>query len=146
MDEPNPTILVVDSDEDSRYLISSLLELKGFQVLEARDGQEAIDMSVSRMPDLLLIQLKLPVVSGFTAIRRIRKHDELRAIPIIAISFNNPTSNRNLALAAGCNAHIENPVEFDLLDALVDQLLPGDRSHQSLFSSSFLYMGGQPWN
>lgn len=127
MDEPNPTILVADSDEDSRYLLRSLLELKGFHVLEANDGQQAIDASVSKRPDLLLIQLKLPVVSGFTAIRRIRKHEDLRAIPIIAISFNNPTSNRNLALAAGCNAHIENPVEFDLLDALVDQLLPRDR-------------------
>ena len=127
MDEPNPTILVADSDEDTRYLLKSLLEMKGFQVLEAGDGQEAIDTSVIRRPDLLLIQLKLPVVSGFTAIRRIRKHEELRAVPIIAISFNNPSSNRELALAAGCNAHIENPIEFDLLEDLVDQLLPGDR-------------------
>ena len=127
MDEPNLTILVADSDEDSRYLLRSLLELKGFHVLEANDGQEAIDTSVSRRPALLLIQLKLPVVSGFTAIRRIRKHFELSAIPIIAISFNNPSSNRSLALAAGCNAHIENPIEFDMLDALVDKLLPGDR-------------------
>ena len=126
-DPPNPTILIADSDEDSRYLLRSLLELKGFQVLEANNGQEAIDASVSRRPDLLLIQLKLPVVSGFTAIRRIRKHEELRAVPIIAVSFNNPTSNRHLALAAGCNAHIENPIEFDLLDVLVDRLLPGDR-------------------
>lgn len=121
------TILIADSDEDSRYLLRSLLELKGFQVLEANDGQEAIDITVRRRPDLLLIQLKLPVVSGFTAIRRIRKHEELRAVPIIAVSFNNPPSNRNLALAAGSNAHIENPIEFDLLDALVDRLLPGDR-------------------
>ena len=127
MDEPNPTILVADSDEDTRYLLRSLLEMKGFQVLEANDGQAAIDTSVSRKPDLLLIQLKLPVVSGFTAIRRIRKYEDLRAVPIIAISFNNPSSNRKLALAAGCNAHIENPIEFDLLEALVDQLLPGDR-------------------
>ncbi len=67
------------------------------------------------------------MVSGFTAIRRIRKDEDLRGVPIIAISFNNPTSNRNLALAADCNAHIENPIEFDLLDALVDRLLPGDR-------------------
>ena len=127
MHEPTATILIADSDEDSRYLLRSLLELKGFQVLEANDGQEAIDTSVSRKPDLLLIQLKLAVVSGFTAIRRIRKHKELRAVPIIAISFNGPASNRNLALAAGCSAHIENPIEFDLLDALVDKLLPGDR-------------------
>ena len=128
MDEPNPTVLVADSDEDTRYLLKSLLEMKGFQVLEANDGQEAIDTSVSRRPDLLLIQLKLPVVSGFTAIRRIRKYEELRAVPIIAISYNNPSSNRKLALAAGCNAHIENPIEFDLLEDLVDQLLPGDRT------------------
>jgi two-component system cell cycle response regulator DivK len=127
MEEPNPTILVADSDEDTRYLLRSLMEMKGFQVLEANNGQEAIDTSVSRRPDLLLIQLKLPVVSGFTAIRRIRKCEELRAVPIIAISFNNPSSNGKLALAAGCNAHIENPIEFDLLEDLVDQLLPGDR-------------------
>src|SRR5688572_33046540 len=78
-DPPNPTILIADGDEDSRYLLRSLLELKGFHVLEANDGQEAIDTSVSRRPDLLLIQLKLPLVSGFTAIRRIRKHEELRS-------------------------------------------------------------------
>lgn len=127
MDGPNTTILIADSDEDSRYLLRSLLELKGFQVLEANDGQQAIDISVSREPDLLLIQLKLPVVSGFSVIRRIRKQEELRTVPIIAVSFNNPTSNRNLALAAGCNAHIDNPIEFDLLDALLDRLLPGER-------------------
>ncbi|MBC8030677.1 MAG: response regulator [Pyrinomonadaceae bacterium] len=122
-----PTIMVADSDEDERCLMKSILELKGFQVLEALDGQEAIEIAVRKRPDLLLIQLKLPVVSGFTAIRRIKKHDELRDVPIIAISFNNPTSNHNLALAAGCNAHVENPIEFDLLDALIDRLLPGDR-------------------
>jgi len=122
-----PTIMVADSDEDERCLMKSVLELKGFRVLEALDGQEAIEIAVRRRPDLLLIQLKLPVVSGFTAIRRIKKHDELKDVPIIAISFNNPTSNHNLALAAGCDAHVENPIEFDLLDALIDRLLPGDR-------------------
>jgi two-component system, cell cycle response regulator DivK len=127
MDERTPTVLVADSDDETRFLVKSLLEIKGFEVLEANNGQEAIDASVSKRPDLLLIQLKLPVVSGFTAIRRIRKHEELRIVPIIAISFNNPSSNRKLALAAGCNAHLENPIEFDLLEALVDQLLPGDR-------------------
>ncbi len=78
-------------------------------------------------PDLVLIQLKLPVVSGFTAIRRMRRCAALREVPIIAVSFNNPTANRNVALAAGCNAHIEDPIEFDLLDELIDRLLPGER-------------------
>ncbi len=125
--QPIPTIMVADSDDDSRYLLKSLLELKGFQVLEANDGQEAIDTAVRKRPDLVLIQLKLPVVSGFTAIRRMRKCAELRDVPIIAVSFNQPTSNRNLALAAGCIAHVEDPIEFDLLEALIDRLLPGDR-------------------
>lgn len=96
-------------------------------VLEAKDGQEALDIALRKRPDLLLIQLKLPVISGFTAIRRIKKYADLRDMPIIAISFNSPTSNHNLALAAGCDAHVANPVEFDQLDALIDRLLPEDR-------------------
>lgn len=126
-DEPIPTILVAESDDDARFLLKSLLELKGFQVLEANDGKEAIDIALSKRPDLLLIQLKLPVVSGFTAIRRIKKHWELHDMPIIAISMNNPTTNHNLALAAGCHAHVENPIEFGRLEVIIDRLLPGDR-------------------
>ncbi|CAN5716221.1 response regulator [soil metagenome] len=103
------TILVAESDEDARFLLKSLLELKGFRVLEAIDGQEAIDVARRKQPDLLLIQLKLPVVSGFTAISRIKKLAELDDLPIIAISGNSPITNHNLALAAGCDAHVENP-------------------------------------
>ncbi len=125
--QPIPTILVAESDDDARFLLKSLLELKGFQVLEANDGEEAVEIALCKRPDLLLIQLKLPVVSGFTAIRRIKKHGELHDIPIIAISMNNPTTNHNLALAAGCSAHLENPIEFDHLEVLIDRLLPGDR-------------------
>ncbi len=124
---PSPSIMVAESNEEDRCLLKSILELKGYQVFEAIDGQEAIEIALRKRPDLMVIQLKLPVISGFTAIRRIKKCEALRDVPIIAISFNNPSSNRNLALAAGCQAHVENPIEFDLLDALIDQLLPGDR-------------------
>ena len=124
MNQLAPTILIADRDDYTRHHLRSLLELKGLEVLEALDGQEAIDMAVGMQPDLMLIQLRLPIVSGFTAIRRIRKHCELRSVPIIAVSVNKPTSNRNLALAAGCIAHVEDPTEFYLLDALIDQLLP----------------------
>jgi two-component system, cell cycle response regulator DivK len=119
--------MVADSDDDNRYLLRSLLELKGFHVLMASDGQEAFDTALRKRPDLVLIQLKLPVVSGFTAIRRMRRCAALREVPIIAVSVNNPTANRNVALAAGCNAHIEDPIEFDVLDDLIDRLLPGER-------------------
>jgi two-component system cell cycle response regulator DivK len=121
------TIMVADSDADNRCLLRSVLELKGFHVLLATDGQEAFDTAVRKRPDLVLIQLKLPVVSGFTAIRRMRRCAALREVPIIAVSLNNPTANRNVALAAGCNAHLEDPIEFDELDQLIDRLLPGER-------------------
>lgn len=121
------TIMVADSDADNLYLVRSLLELKGFHVLLATDGQEAIDTAVRKRPDLVLIQLKLPVVSGFTVIRRMRRCAALREVPIIAVSFSNQTANRNVAMAAGCNAHIEDPIEFDVLDELIDRLLPGER-------------------
>lgn len=121
------TIMVADSDGDNRYLLRSLLELKGFHVLLATDGQEAIDTALRELPDLVLIQLKLPVVSGFTVIRRLRRCIALRKVPIIAVSLSNATANRNVAMAAGCNAHIEDPIEFDVLDELIDRLLPGER-------------------
>jgi|ERR1700730_4261199 len=132
MNQLTATILIADRDDYTRHHLRSLLELKGLEVLEALDGQEAIDMAVGMRPDLMLIQLSLPIVSGFTAIRRIRKYCELRSVPIIAVSVNKPTSNRNLALAAGCIAHVEDPTEFYLLDALIDQLLP--EKHLSLSS------------
>jgi CheY-like chemotaxis protein len=125
--ESMPTILVAESDDDARFLLKSLLELKGFNVLEANDGEEAVDIALRKRPDILVIQLKLPVVSGFTAIRRIKKHEELHDLPIIATSTNHPTTNHDLALAAGCNAHVEHPIEFDYLEVLIDRLLPGAR-------------------
>jgi len=121
------TIMLAETDDDERSLVRSVLELKGFAVLEAVDGMEAVDVAVTKRPDLILIQLKLPVVSGFTAIRRIRKHAELREVPIIAVSRNHPASDRNLAIAAGSNEHMETPIEFTRLEAVIDELLPGER-------------------
>jgi CheY-like chemotaxis protein len=126
-DEPDLTVLVAESDDDTRCLLKSMLELKGFLVLEAKDGQQAIDTTLYKRPNLLLIQLKLPVIGGFYAVRQIRKHADLRDMPIVAMSVNNPTTNHNLALAAGCNAHVQDPFEFDRLEALLDRLLPGNR-------------------
>ncbi|MEK6281483.1 MAG: response regulator [Acidobacteriota bacterium] len=121
------TIMLADADDDNRCLIKSILELQGFFVVEATNGQEAVDLAVSRRPDLVLIDLKLPVVSGFTAIRRFKRDKTLRDIPIIAISFNRPDCHEKLALAAGCAAHLQKPIELDHLDVLIDRLLPGER-------------------
>ena len=124
-----PTILIVENNEDDRCLLKSILELKGFNVIVADDGQKAVDLAMEMLPDLMLIELKLPVVSGFTVIRRIRQHAGLRNTPIIAVSFSRPTCHSKLALAAGCTAHMEKPIEFEQLDVLLDRLLPGERWH-----------------
>lgn len=124
---PGSTIMLADADDESRYLTKSILELKGFSVLVAVNGQEAVDLAAASHPDLVLIDLKLPVVSGFTAIRRLKKDETLRDIPIIAVSFNHPDCQERVALAAGCAAHLPKPIEFDHLEALIDRFLPGER-------------------
>lgn len=119
--------MIAETDKDERCLLKSILELKGFTVLEAGDGQQAFELALQNHPDLILIDLKLPIVSGFTVIRRMQKLTRLRRTPIIAVSFNQPISHRRLALAAGCAAHLNKPIEFDELTSLIDELLPDAR-------------------
>jgi two-component system cell cycle response regulator DivK len=121
--DTSPVAIVAESDEETRRLIRSLLELLGFAVVEAQNGDEAYESAVCYQPDLILIELRMPIISGFTAIRRIRKELKLGSIPIIAMSSNNPTANGSLARAAGCSAHVEKPVEFDRLEAVVESLV-----------------------
>jgi two-component system cell cycle response regulator DivK len=125
--EPVTRILVADHDDDNRSLVRAVLSMKGFEVLQAVNGEEAFSLAVERKPALLLIDLRLPVMSGIRVIRRLRESG-LDQMPIIATSLERHISHRNLALAEGCVAHIEKPVEPDLLDDLLDQFLPGERA------------------
>lgn len=125
--ESLPVAIVAESDDETRLLIKSLLEFLGFAVVEAHDGQEAFESAVCYQPDLILIELKLPVVTGFNAIRRIKKESDLNHIPIIAMSSRVAKTNENLALAAGCSAHVAKPIEFDLLESVVENLVACDR-------------------
>ena len=122
-----PIAILAESDEETRGLIRSLLEFLGFAVVEVSYGDEAYESAMCYQPDLILMELKLPVVSGFSAIRRIKKESELTKIPIIAISSRNATSNKNLAIAAGCSAHVQKPIEFDQLESVVEGLVHCDR-------------------
>jgi two-component system cell cycle response regulator DivK len=125
--EPRTTILVADNDDDNRSLVRAVLALKGFDVLEAIDGEAAYVLAVEKRPALLLIDLKLPLVSGIRVIRKLQEFGP-KNMPIIATSLDRPTSHRDLALAAGCVAHLEKPYEPDQLDDLLDQFLPGTRA------------------
>jgi CheY-like chemotaxis protein len=119
--------MIVDSDPDRLSLLKSILGLKGFDVLEAVNETEAFDLTSRWHPELILMELRRPIMSGFAAVRRIRKLTRARHTPIIAFSLPGPDSQNRLALAAGCVAHLEEPLDFDHLDALIDQYLPGHR-------------------
>ena len=125
--ESLPVAILAESDEETRGLIRSLLELLGFAVVEANDSDDVFNSAVCYQPDLILIELQRPIVSGFSAIRRIRRESDLSSVPIIAISSKSTTANLNLALAAGCTAHLQKPIEFDRLESVVENLVPCER-------------------
>jgi CheY-like chemotaxis protein len=124
---PRPLIMIADHDEDERCLLRAILKLKGFNVIEARDGQEAIDLAIGKRPDLLVVDLTLPRVSGSAAIRRIRKRAGLRNLPIVAISFGHPSPIGTRSPNGRSTVHLDKPIEYDELDTLIDRFLPGRR-------------------
>jgi CheY-like chemotaxis protein len=122
-----PLIMIADHDEDERFLLRAILKLKGFNVIEARDGQEAIDLQIGQRPDLLVVDLTLPRLSGSAAIRRIRKQAGFRNLPIVVISLRHPLPIGKRSPSGRSTVHLNKPIEYDELDALIDRFLPGRR-------------------
>ena len=120
------TVLVAEDDEDVRLLIRTRLGMRGYRVVEARDGQETLEVAKGVRPDIVLMDLQLPRLNGFAVARFIRQTDSLRQVPIIVVSAHDPAKHRNLALAAGCNAYVQKPIDFDSLDGMILNLLSRD--------------------
>lgn len=118
------TVLVAEDDEDVRLLMRTRLDARGYRVVEARDGQETLELARAVRPDIVLMDLQLPRLNGFAVARFLRQTDSLRRVPIIVVSAHDPAKHRNLALAAGCNAYVQKPIDFDQLDGLMLSLLP----------------------
>jgi CheY-like chemotaxis protein len=118
------TVLVVEDFEDNRFMMRRLLEMGGYRVIEAINGQEAVTIAESEQPHLILMDLSLPQIDGLAATRQIRQLDGLAQTPIVAISAHDTSDFRADALAAGCNEYLTKPVDFDRLESLLQQLLP----------------------
>jgi len=118
-------ILLVEDNEMNRDMLSRRLIRRGFEVPMAVDGQLAIDMSVSEAPDLILMDISLPVVNGWDATRAIRANPATAKIPIIALTANANESDRAAALAAGCDDYDTKPVDVVRLLEKINALLPG---------------------
>ena len=117
-------ILYVEDNEDNIYMLRRRLERKGIEVIVAGDGEEGIAAALRERPDLILMDLSLPVIDGWEAARRLKSSPETRAIPIIALSAHAMTGDRERALAAGCDDYDTKPVDLRGLMAKIEALLP----------------------
>jgi len=120
----NPTILVVDDSEENRAFLIFWLEEHGFRVLEAANGNEAIEIAERQYPSLILMEINMPQRSGISAAYRIRKISKLKDVPIIAITAYSSPQIHQEALKAGCLAVLTKPIEVSKLEQLLNESLP----------------------
>ena len=131
MKRANKLFLVVEDFEDSRFMMRRLLEMAGYNVLEASDGEQAVQMAVESHPVLILMDLSLPKLDGLSATRQIRQKKGLKTVPIVAVSAHDSPESRNEALAAGCDEYITKPIDFDHLNALLQRFVPAAKSSRT---------------
>jgi two-component system, cell cycle response regulator DivK len=119
------TILIVDDSQDIRDMLKVVVEALGYSTLEATHGREALEIAKQCMPDLILMDLSMPVMDGFGATRIIREQPDIGQVPIVAVSAHNTPRYRMEALQVGCNEYLSKPVNFAELSKLITRLLSG---------------------
>lgn len=118
-----PRILLVEDNEMNRDMLSRRLRRKGYEVLIAVDGEAGVNMALSDKPDLILMDMSLPVIDGWEATRRIKGLPETASIPIIALTARVMAGDRDKALEAGCDDYDAKPVDFERLLGKMQALL-----------------------
>ena len=126
-------VLLVEDTEDNRMMMRRLLELSGYRVSEAVNGVEAVRLAERETPNIILMDLSLPIVDGLAATRRIRRLPHLANVPIIAVSAHDSADFHSDALAAGCDAYITKPVDYSELEDLIVELTAKQRSSRVSF-------------
>jgi CheY-like chemotaxis protein len=116
-------VLLVEDTEDNRFMMRRLLEMAGYRVVEATNGEEAVKVARNESPRLILMDLSLPVIDGLAATRLIRKLPDCQKTPIIAVSAHDSSDFQVDALDAGCNSYITKPIDFNELEELIARLL-----------------------
>jgi two-component system, cell cycle response regulator DivK len=116
-------ILLVEDNEENWEMLSRRLTRRGYVVAIARDGQQAVDMALSEAPDLILMDMNMPVLDGWAATRQIRATPKISGVPIIAVTAHGMAGDREKSLEAGCDDHHTKPVELTQLLAQIEALL-----------------------
>ena len=115
-------ILYVEDNEDNIYMLESRLKRQGYTVVIARDGASGVELAISEQPDVILMDLSLPVLDGWEATRRIKAAEQTGHIPVIALTANAMTGDRETALAAGCDDFDSKPIVMTRLLAKIRTL------------------------
>jgi len=116
-------ILLVEDNEMNRDMLSRRLTRRGFEVIFAVNGQEGVDLAVSERPDIILMDLSLPVLDGWEATRRVKADDATRSVPIIGLTAHAMSGEREKAIEAGCDDYDTKPVEIERLIDKIERLL-----------------------
>jgi len=118
-----PKLLLVEDDALNREMLLRRLQRKGFDVIVAVDGEQAVEMAKQILPDLILMDMQLPKVNGWEATKRLKSGQDTGKIPIVALTAHAMPEDRQRCLEAGCDAYQTKPVEFDSLIATINELL-----------------------
>lgn len=120
-------ILIVDDNQDSRELVVKVLKTRGYQTIEAVDGEEALEKAVTERPDLILMDRSLPKIDGYEVTRRLKGQEKFKDIPIVALTAHAMRGDREKALEAGCEGYISKPINVRELPGLILSYLTGKK-------------------
>ncbi|HEX7705940.1 MAG TPA: response regulator [Thermoanaerobaculia bacterium] len=118
------TVLLIEDNEQNRYLATFLLEKHGFGVVPAVDGPRGIEAAQTFAPTLILLDIQLPSMDGYSVARALRELDTLRETPIVAVTSYAMVGDREKALAAGCDGYIEKPINPETFIAEIERFIP----------------------
>ena len=116
-------VLLVEDNEMNRDMLSRRLIRRGFQVVFAMDGQQGIDLARTERPDIIIMDMSLPVIDGWEATRRLKADDATRSVPVIGLTAHAMSGDREKAIEAGCDDYDTKPVELDRLIGKIERLL-----------------------
>jgi CheY-like chemotaxis protein len=130
-----PKILIVEDNEMNRDMLSRRLQRRGYETVIAVDGAQGVAMASSAAPDLILMDMSLPIMDGWEATRQIKANSTTSEIPVIALTAHAMSDDREKALAAGCDDYDTKPIEIDRLMSKIDALLSKTASTPSSSAS-----------
>jgi CheY-like chemotaxis protein len=119
----SPLVLIVEDHEDTRFMLRTLLEMRGLRVVEAEDGEAGVRAAAEIRPDLILMDGSLPRLDGLAAMRLIRERELLRSVPVVMLSGHAAPQSQAAAFAAGCSDYLVKPLDFGKLDRILQKWL-----------------------